>query len=471
MALELLSFRLLAPFVGNSLPIWATILASILAFLALGSAYGGRAADKHTGINFLLKTISYSGIYFLLANLLTKPLIDGVRNFFYLTGTTTGNSWLTLLVMVFLFGPPICILGAITPYLTKLASDLSNKIGEASGLISAYSTAGSLLGVFVSAFYIIPNWGTRIGISFFSFLLIVLGAFGQKRYKGILLIIVGLSLIVLTQILAANQEYIYQKNSYYQSINIHKTLNNQLILSFDDSQVIQSVYDPLTWQTGYYYDYYALLPFLKQTIEKKKVLILGGGGGSVSRALVSTSADKIEVTDVEMDAEVSRAAEKYFDYSPNNLIAEDGRTFLTHNKTLYDIVVVDTYQNNLTIPWTFTTQEFWYSASKNISENGVVVVNINSTRHDGKLIRAIENSQAKVFSYVYAIPLKNRYNHMIIASKHPIDFNMLKNRIPSELETTAERFLTNPIEQISYDARSLVLTDDKAPVEQLGIEK
>ena len=47
MALEILASRIIAPYFGNSVYIWGSIISVFLAALSLGDAVGGRIADRH----------------------------------------------------------------------------------------------------------------------------------------------------------------------------------------------------------------------------------------------------------------------------------------------------------------------------------------------------------------------------------------------------------------------------------------
>jgi len=67
-----------------------------------------------------------------------------------------------------LFGPLSFLLGLIYPYSTRLKlKDLSNS-GKAIGYLSSISTIGSILGTFVTGFWLISYFGNTIILYFLS---------------------------------------------------------------------------------------------------------------------------------------------------------------------------------------------------------------------------------------------------------------------------------------------------------------
>src|SRR6185503_21044538 len=57
MILELTGSRILAPYVGNSLPVWTGLIGIILGSLSLGYLLGGKVADKnptYTTLSYIL---------------------------------------------------------------------------------------------------------------------------------------------------------------------------------------------------------------------------------------------------------------------------------------------------------------------------------------------------------------------------------------------------------------------------------
>ena len=151
MGLEIVGSRVLAPVFGTSLFVWGALITTFLAALALGYALGGRLADRRPDPGMLAALLAGSGIVLfvvfaspdaLLAALGRAPIPDRFR---------------ALVAAVVLFGPPSVLMGMVTPFAVRLAAKEIATVGSASGRLSALSTAGSILGTFATAFFLIPG--------------------------------------------------------------------------------------------------------------------------------------------------------------------------------------------------------------------------------------------------------------------------------------------------------------------------
>nr|MBC8278278.1 hypothetical protein [FCB group bacterium] len=68
----------------------------------------------------------------------------------------------------------------LSPFAVKLSADKLENIGNTSGKIYAISTAGSITGTLLTAFFMIPAWGTKTDLKILGLIL---------SFTGLLLII------------------------------------------------------------------------------------------------------------------------------------------------------------------------------------------------------------------------------------------------------------------------------------------
>ncbi|MBK9967284.1 MAG: fused MFS/spermidine synthase [Holophagales bacterium] len=92
----------------------------------------------------------------------------------------------------------------------------------------------------------------------------------------------------------------------------------------------------------------------------KNVFVIGLGAGMIPRYF-SEKAPQIATTSVEIDPEVVRVAEKYFDFRPDandRVLVGDGRSILVREKGPWDAIFLDAFFSD-SVPFHLTTLEFF----------------------------------------------------------------------------------------------------------------
>ena len=155
MILELVSSRLVAPHVGQSLTVWTSVIGIILAGICLGNVLGGRLADR-------VEPRRAIGPLFALGSLLTLgSLWINAQVGHILPGPDQINWELrTVLVVVLDFLVPATVLGMVGPVVAKMAVEQAQKAGSAIGDVYFWGAIGSIVGTFLCGFvlmYQAPN--------------------------------------------------------------------------------------------------------------------------------------------------------------------------------------------------------------------------------------------------------------------------------------------------------------------------
>ncbi|HEX2172677.1 MAG TPA: fused MFS/spermidine synthase, partial [Dehalococcoidia bacterium] len=162
MVLELVAGRILAPFIGVSLYTWTSIIGVCLAGISAGNFLGGVLADKAGSRRTLGLILLGGGLFSLiilplaamdLTNVVPKEGPFGARDFWLITRI--------VVVTALLFLPPTLILGMVSPIVIKLALTDLRETGSIAGKIYAFSTVGSIVGTFLTGFYLVSAFGTR----------------------------------------------------------------------------------------------------------------------------------------------------------------------------------------------------------------------------------------------------------------------------------------------------------------------
>jgi predicted membrane-bound spermidine synthase len=159
MSTEMSASRLLAPFFGASILVWANIIGLILIYLSAGYFLGGRLADRHPHMPYLARLMLIASAAIAATPFLTQPLLDRAVSAFASAsvGAFLGSFFASMLI----FSVPITLLGMASPFAVRLAVTSVEHAGEVAGRLYALSTAGSIIGTFLPVVVLIPWIGTR----------------------------------------------------------------------------------------------------------------------------------------------------------------------------------------------------------------------------------------------------------------------------------------------------------------------
>jgi len=149
MSTEMSASRLLAPFFGSSILIWANIIGLILIYLSAGYFLGGRLADRHPHLPYLARLMIFAAAAISVTPFLAQPLLDLAVGAFAdaSVGAFLGSFFAAMLI----FSVPITLLGMASPFAIRLGVVSVERAGEVAGRMYALSTAGSILGTAIGS--------------------------------------------------------------------------------------------------------------------------------------------------------------------------------------------------------------------------------------------------------------------------------------------------------------------------------
>ena len=483
MAVELGASRLLAPYFSSSQIVWTIIIGTIMIAMALGNIYGGRAADKNPNPDRLYARIIIAAIWIALIPVLGKYviiLISGLLIF------TISNNFLVIAgfaacMVIFVF--PLFLLGTVTPSLVKFTVDNLDDNGKLVGNLNAANTIGSIIGTFVPTFISIPAVGTSITFLIFAGILLILCAvyFISSRIsmKKIKRLPAGMIIFVLCCALGWKSNFAFwQNNLLYEGESIY----NYLQVYDDDRAVyfstnvlfgIQSVYLKQKGLTGFYYDFAMAAPFMSAVNEKDSldILILGNGTGTFATQCKRYFDKDLNITGVEIDDKITRLAKKYFELPEDiEVITYDGRAYLNAIDKKYDVIMVDAYQD-ITIPFQMSSIEFFTLVKDHLKDDGVMVVNMNmKSNGEGSINEYLSDTICQVFSENYYADTSALGNREFYASNNPEMLEIFNKNIEMEKDESLVYMMKTVSDRlVAYEGGDLVMTDDKAPVELLGM--
>ena len=166
LVLEILGIRLLAPYVGLTIETTTVIIGTVLAGIAAGAAIGGRAADELDPRRLLAGLLAAGGAL----AIATVPIARGLGSALQDDATAAA----TLIAAAALF-PPAAVLSAVTPTVARVQLRDLSTTGTVVGRLSAWATAGGLVGTFATGFVIVPLLPTDVAVVAVGVVLVVLG--------------------------------------------------------------------------------------------------------------------------------------------------------------------------------------------------------------------------------------------------------------------------------------------------------
>ena len=480
LGVELTASRLLDPWFGNSILVWASLIALILLYLSVGYWLGGRVADRWPDARVLLILTGIAAFFVGLTPLVARPILQLTAGVFQTFDIAIlAGSFAAVLL---LFAGPVILLGMVSPFVIRLMVQRTEDTGRVAGNIYALSTLGSILGVFIPVLLLIPNIGARrtflaLGLTLLG--VSVLGLMRIARKPALWMALAWVILLVLYFLppgpIHPEASTVYERESLYNYIRVVRN-GPEVLLKLNEGAGVHSVYRPDMLLADGIWDAFLIAPYFAPAPTRPEdvhsMLIIGLAGGTVAR-LATLAYGPIPIDGVELDPAIIETGKQYFDMTEAKLrpIALDGRYFLNHSAGKYDIIAIDAYRPPY-IPFHLTTAEFFAEVAAHLTPNGVVAINVGRTADDFALVNALAVTMKRSFPSVFVLDEPTfggeLGNSLVVASNHFSrldDFYANTEALPGPILTEVARRY-RPYARVAPDD-GIVLTDDKAPIEQI----
>jgi spermidine synthase len=404
LATELLAIRQLIPFVGSGTETIAIIIAAVLMPLAFGYYAGGKYKAKRTrnGMVTIRKKLLY--------NIVNSSIILAIGlsyiflELFFTALNQVGITHRVLQAAVFsglFLVYPVYLLGQTVPLISNYFRRAH--ISRATGIILCCSTVGSFVGATLSTLVLMGTIGVHNIIIVNIALLCLVAAILEKRLfsmNNVIMAIILLGSFTLNGTWAMEQLNIIEDNNY-NTISIKKdkesgdkimVINRSLAAKYSEKQSNRFPYIKFA-------EVFYLNP-IKTGDKKKSILVIGAGG------FVFGQDDNFnDYTYVDIDKTIKTVAEKHFfgkELGANKKFAPiPAEVFILQAKEKYDLIFLDAYTNNRSIPSQLITQEFFGQVKNHLTDKGIMLFNViaNPVFNDRFSIK-IDNTLRKVFSNI-----------------------------------------------------------------------
>jgi spermidine synthase len=445
LALELLASRIMTPYFGVSLYIWTGILSITLVSLALGYWWGGRLAGgaetpavRRLGLLFAIMP-ALAGIAIIAACAIYPFAFHPLARW-----SLVGGAFAACMILLFL---PLVATSAMNPLLVALLlRQQAGRKGDAgAGLVFFISTLGSVAGVIITAFGLIPyisNYTATLMVALLLGALSLAAAASKLAMAGRgtvtacgIAAIAGAALLAwqgdsytgrLGPVAFSGTQWKIEgtHSSLFGTVKILRsdadTDGRFLRLYFHDG-LIQNTVDSNQRSISFYtYALEALARAYQPRLHN--VLMLGLGAGIVPSRLARDGA-LVEV--VEIDPASLAVAQRYFGFDAKRVVTHqaDARTYVGACAPRYDVVLVDLFHGDGT-PDYLITREFFHDLRRCLKPGGVAVfntfANLDDPRGYAHLLATLLSELPHAALYRPDWPGARQINSFLVAAPAPL---------------------------------------------------
>ncbi len=183
--------------------------------------------------------------------------------------------------------------------------------------------------------------------------------------------------------------------------------------------------------------------------------------------LLHKNFDNFEVTGIEIDRNIVNLRELYFNKSDDKIIISDGRNYLNSTDEMYDLIILDVYQN-ISMPINLTTREFFEDCKAHLNRNGIIALNIGlGNSLNSNLVLALSGTLKCVCPNVYKYKTKSDNNVIVYGSEKNLELS-LKEQNKNHLKDETKKLFkdSQKVEDVNN-----ILSDDINNIEKLQDEE
>ncbi|MFG1920754.1 fused MFS/spermidine synthase [Cryptosporangium sp. NPDC048952] len=466
LVLEILSLRLIAPYVGITLETNTAVIGIALTAIAVGAWAGGAVADRLPPA-YLLGPLLVAGGALVFA---VTPLVRFIGEL--VQGADASGVLLVAAAAVF---APAALLSAVPPIVVKARLANLSETGTIVGRLSGLGTVGSIVATFGTGFVAVAMVPTTLILTGLATVLLATGlgviAVSQKKMPKRMAGPLALALFGFGGTVVAPNPCELETAYHCASVSADPARPDGRVLQLD---TLRHSYVDLKDPTHLEFEYLRVIAAATDVFRAQgapvKALHLGGGGLTLPRYLkaVRPGSDSLVY---EIDAGVLKIDREQLGLREGDGIrtrVEDARVGLADQRAdSYDLVVGDAF-GGVAVPWHLTTRQVVAQVDRTLTPTGMYAVNLID--HGSLLfVKAEVATIADVFPHVALVAETAAFsgdggNLVVLASASPLPLDALK----SALATKAPAMnVISGNDLTGFVREAKVLTDDFAPVDQL----
>jgi spermidine synthase len=492
LAMELLASRVMTPYFGVSLYIWTGILSITLVALAIGYWAGGRLASV---LSADARSERLPAVFLLMPALSALSLVGACLLYPHVFPILAAADLVAgaFLACVLLLGVPLVTTSAMNPLLIAIRMRARGALhGDAgAGRVFFVSTVGSVAGVVLTAFLLIPRFSNFVSLLIVALILslLPLAGFrpGAKPFAGRrgVLATTAAAVVAAGGLLWQAEAYLgrmwpvkysgvewtieARESSMFGTVKVLRSTpidghGRFVRVYFQDGLIQNRMFSDGESYSFYTYALEALA--LTYRPDMQSALALGLGAGVVPSRL---SQRGIAVTAVEIDPASFAVARRFFGLDRTRVqpVQADARTYLRECKAAYDVIVVDLFHGDGT-PDYLVTRNFFADLRGCLAARGVVVFNtfadLEQTTSYAHFLTTLRAEFAYVIVYRENDPGARHVNSFVVASTSaPAPAAAQLRNVPARYADSLNALLRAPRQlDPALLAGGLVITDARS---------
>lgn len=375
MAIELTGVKMIAPYYGTTLYVWAGVLTVTLMGLALGYFSGGRIALKFNGL--------ISAPVILLTGAAFVVLMPFIAEWIMTSTDTLGIRLGSLVAASVFLMPPLICMGMISPVIIQVLTHTVAQSGKVAGTVYALSTVSGIAMTLMTGLYLLPEWGIR------STLLLVAGLLAGVSLLSLFfsrkLIHAGGAILILAMVYSfsgkgkktfgeivqvqSRSEGVLGQITVFDYLDADRhTMRYMLINGIPQTYVMPRQNPISSWPY-----IHRLATMASAQPRGSKALLIGMAGGPLAMEL---SRMGYETDIVEIDPRMPDLATRFFGFKPDSfsISIDDGRHFLNTTSETYSVIIIDVVNGEVQ-PYHMFTRQALASLKKRCTPDALVVIN------------------------------------------------------------------------------------------------
>lgn len=468
LVVEILGAKMLTPYFGASHFVWTAQITVTLLALAAGYYVGGWWADHRADPGRIYAALAAAGVWLAATVVFCEPLAYFGLKFPLALGS--------VIAALGLFLVPLALMAMVGPFFVRVLASSLHGLGRTVGRLSALSTVGSVVGVVLVGYVLIPlcrdsrsMLGCAAGLvllALIHFAVFARGG-GKAGAAGALVAVAvlgaaGLRLESLRRPAGATE--VAYANSHFGRLQVLDFTDGTTRFLANDF-LVQNTYDIATGRSRSMFTEMLRALSWKYTPRLESALSLGMGVGIVPMQL---AAEGVRVDVVEINPAIVPLAERWFGFRRDavTLHLDDARHFLRVNTNRFDTIHLDAFLGD-SCPTHLMSREAFAAMRDRLTPEGTLVLNTFASLDPRKdfFAGSLQKTLASVFRSVVIHPGRNGNTFFVASDRAPLtpvrepDLTAVPPMLGPVVRDTLAARVTGPL------PGGIVLTDDYNPVE------